>query len=78
MNSYTNDNTLYVTGDSVKQVSESLKKASDKIFCWFANTQIKSNPGKCHLITKASTLVGNNNRESSKYEKLPGNKLATK
>ena len=53
--SYANDNTPYVIvcGYGV-QVIESLKEGSDELFCWLANNQMKSNPDKCHLITRSS------------------------
>ena len=50
---YADDNTRYVTGDGVIQVTESLKETSDELFCRFANNQMKANPDKCHLITSS-------------------------
>ena len=42
LGSYTDDNTPYGIGDGVMQVS--LKEASNELFCWFANNQMKANP----------------------------------
>ena len=55
--SYADDNTSYVTGNGVKEAIKSLKKASDELFYWFANNQIKENPDKCHLLTSSSDKV---------------------
>ena len=43
--SHADENTPYVSGDSVIQVTESLEEVSDKLLCWFANNQMKANPG---------------------------------
>ena len=60
---------------------ESLKEASDELFCWFAIIQMKVNPDKCHLIKSSSNEVSiyveNSNIKSSKCEKLFDNKLTT-
>ena len=72
--SYADDNTPYVVGDGVTQVNESLKEVSDELFCWFANSQMKANPDKCHLIKscsdEVSTYVDIYSIKSSKCEKL--------
>ena len=72
--SYADDNTPYVTGNDVKEVINSLKEASGKLFYWFAHNQMKMNPDKCHLLTsssdKVSICVDNYNIKSSKCEKL--------
>ena len=52
------DNTLYIIGDGVIQVIEYLKEASDELFCWLANNQMKVNSDKCHLITNSIDKVG--------------------
>ena len=46
---YADDNMPYVIGNGVKEAINSLKKASDELFYWFANNQMKANPDKCHL-----------------------------
>ena len=47
--SYADDNTPYVSGDSIDYVI----KSSDSInlFKWFLDNQVKANSDKCHLIT---------------------------
>ena len=41
---YTDDNTPYVIGNGAKEAINSLKEASDELFYWFANNQMKANP----------------------------------
>ena len=69
--SYADDNTPYTPN-----------KASDELFCWFANNQMKANPNKCHLITGSSNevtiYVENYIIKSSKWEKLLSIKIANK
>ena len=76
MNSYADDNTPYVIEDGVTQLSEYLRERSGKLFCWFANNQMKANLGKCHLIIsrsdEVSIYVQNYNIKRSKCEKLLG------
>ena len=81
--SYTDDNTPYVLGNGVKEVINSLKEASDKLFYWFTDNQMmKANPDKCHLLTSSSDKVNicmnNYNIKSSKYEKRLGIKIDNK
>ena len=68
--SYADDNTPYVIGNGAKEAINSLKEASDELFYWFANNQMKANPDKCHLLTsssdKVSICVDNHNIKSSK------------
>ena len=52
--SYAGDNKPYVMGNDVKEVINSLKEASDELFYWFADNQMKANPDKCHLLTSSS------------------------
>ena len=70
---YADDNTPYVIGNGVKEVINSLKEASDELFYWFADSQMKANPDKCHSLTtssdKVSICVDNYNIKSSKCEK---------
>ena len=48
--SYADDNTPYVIGNGAKETINSLKEASDELFYWFANNQMKVNPDKFHLF----------------------------
>ena len=54
---YADDTTSYVIGDRVKEAIDSLKNALDKLFCWFASNQMKTNRGKC-LITSCDNEIG--------------------
>ena len=42
--SYADDITSYVIGNGIKDAINSLKEASDELFYWFANNQMKVNP----------------------------------
>ena len=51
---YDDNNTPYVMGNGIKEVINYLKEASDELFYWFADNQMKANPDKCHLLTSTS------------------------
>ena len=53
--SYADDNISYVIGNGAKEAINYLKEASDELFYWFANNQMKVNPDKCHLLKVAVT-----------------------
>ena len=80
--SYADYNTPYVIANGVKETIISLKEASDELCYWFANTQMKANPDKCHLLAsssdKVSICVDNYNIKSSKCEKLLDIKIDNK
>ena len=40
----------HVTGDSIKDVFNSLENDSVELFQWFVNNQMKANKNKCHLL----------------------------
>ena len=68
----------YVFGDDVKQATDSLKNASDELFCWFTSNQMKANRDKCHPITSCDNEMSfflNNYNINSKCQKLLGNKI---
>ena len=79
---YADDYTPYVIGNGVKEVINSLKEASEELFCWFAHNQMKPNPDKCHLLTSSSDevsiFVDNYNIKSSECEKRLGIKIDNK
>ena len=79
---YADDNTPFVTGNGFKEVINSLKEASDEMFYWLADNQMKANPEKCHLLTsssnKVSICVDKYNIKSSECEKLSGIKIGNK
>ena len=47
--SYVDDNTPYVTGDGIEDVTNSLENESDN--------QMKANKGKCHLLISCSENI---------------------
>ena len=49
--SYADDNTPYVSGDSIDYVIKSSEGDSINLFKWFLDNQVKANSDKCHLIT---------------------------
>ena len=49
--SHADDSITYVIGNGVKEGISSLKEASDELFYWFADNQMKANPDKCYLLT---------------------------
>ena len=57
ISSYAGDNTPYVTYNGVKEVNNFLKEASDELFYWFEDNQMKANPDKCHSLKSSSDEV---------------------
>ena len=53
--SYADDNTPYVSGETIDDVIHHLEKTSISLFKWFSNNQMKVNPEKCNFLlsTKA-------------------------
>ena len=47
--SYTDDNTIYDSGNSIDDVISSLQESTEKLFHWFSHNQMKGNTDKCHL-----------------------------
>ena len=80
--SYADDNTPYVSGDSIDNVIKSLEVDSINLFKWFLDNQMKANSDKCHLITsKLSCMnlkIGDINIENSTCQKLLGIKVDNK
>ena len=48
--SYADDNTPYTTGNAVEEVIQKLENAAKTVFQWFSNTQMKTNPDRCHFM----------------------------
>ena len=48
--SYADDNTRYIIGDGIIQIIESLKEASDELFCRFANNRMKAVVAKGEVV----------------------------
>ena len=44
------DTTSYLVANITIEVIENLTDISQKLFTWFASSQMKANPGKCHLL----------------------------
>ena len=44
------DNTPYVTGETIESVIESLEKVSVASFKWFSDNQGQGNADKCHVL----------------------------
>ena len=55
--SYADDNTTYVSTDSIDEVIKRLETASANLFKWFAYNKIKANQDKCHLIVSKNENV---------------------
>ena len=49
--SYADDNTPYITGNSMEEVIQKLESASRKVFQWFSDNQTKANPDKCLQVS---------------------------
>ena len=76
------DNTLYVSRDSINDVIKSLEDDSINRFKCFLDNQTKANSDECHLITnKLSYMnlkIGDTNIKNSTSEKLLGIKVGNK
>lgn len=48
--SYTDDNIPYTFVNDIKEVFWKLKRASEKLFPYFHDDQMKANPNKCNLL----------------------------
>ena len=55
--SYADDNTPYVSADTIDEVIKTLETAFVKLFKWFANNQMKANQDKCHLIVSKNENI---------------------
>ena len=77
--SYADDNTPYVTEDSIDDVIRKLESVSSKLFKWFSDNEMKANKDKCHFITSknisATISIDNTNIKNSECEKILGIKV---
>ena len=55
--SYADDNTTYISADTIDEVIKRLEAASGKLFKWFADNQMKANQDKCRLIVSKNENV---------------------
>ena len=73
---YADDNTPHTSSNEVNGLIKNLEEASKKLFQWFNNNLMKSNPDKCHLLVSTNDNVkiriGNFQVENTKREKLLG------
>ena len=53
--SYTDDNTPYTFSSELYLALKKLRSYTVKIFEWFHNNRLKSNTGKCNLITSSTS-----------------------
>ena len=55
--SYADDNTPYTFSSELDVALKKLRSYTIKIFKWFHNNRLKSNTGKCDLITRSTSPV---------------------
>ena len=76
---FADDNTPYLSAKNIKDVIESLERASVSLFRWFENNLLKDNADKCHLLVstnhKVSLNVNNFKIKNCDCEKLLGVKF---
>ena len=53
----TDDNTPYVSADTIDGVMKKLETASVNLFKWVADKQMKANQDNCHLIISKKDIV---------------------
>ena len=80
--SYADDNTPYVSSDSIQDVIRILENDSIKLFKWFSDNMMKANNDKCHLIVSSNEHVSMKldsiEIENSNCERLLGVKIDSK
>ena len=52
--SYADDNTPFIVGEDISDVIFKLQNASETIFQWFYDNQMKANPDKWHFICRSN------------------------
>ena len=55
--SYADDNTPYVSSDSIEDVIRILENDSIKLFKWFSDNMMKANKDKCHVIVSSNEHI---------------------
>ena len=77
--SYTDDNTLHYSRDTIEEVILSLQSSSKRLFQWLSDNQMKGNTEKCQLIMSTDQSVnfqlGGSLVERSDCEKMLGVKI---
>ena len=68
--SYADDNTPYITCDTIESMTASLEKIAKEIFKWFKGNKMQGNTHKCHVLISTSQKlhvnIGTPQIESSK------------
>ena len=52
--SYADDNTPYVTCDTIESMTASLEKIEKEVFKWFKDNKMQGNTDKCHVLISTS------------------------
>ena len=77
--SYADDNTCYVSVDTIDEVIKRLEPASVNLFKWIVDNQMKANQDKCNLIfsknENVSMHIGTFQIKNTNREKLLGIKV---
>ena len=80
--SYADDNTPYISSDSIEDVIRILENDSIKLFKWFSDNMMKANKDKCHVIVSSNKHVSmkldNIEIENNNCERLLGVKIDSK
>ena len=69
---YADEITPYPTGNDIEELIGKLQNASKTLFKWFADSQMKANPAKCHFICSTSeklSLIVENQQKRTVHEK---------
>ena len=73
---YADDITPYIAANNTAEVLEKLTNITQRLFTWFANNQIKVNPGKRYLLLctqeDANIQISNTIINCSRSQKLLG------
>ena len=70
--SYADDNIIYDAGDNIDEVLFSLQESAEKLFKRFADNEIKTSEGKCHLTVSTNKLTEIQLGDNSDSEKFLG------
>ena len=76
------DNNVYDAGNTIEDLTSSLRELSEELFKWFSDNQMQGNSGKRYLILSTSkpakVQIGESLIESTSCEKLLGIKIDSK
>ena len=51
------DSTPYTTANWIEELIQELENASQTLFQWFSDNQMKANPDKCHFLCNSNSEV---------------------